>query len=478
MSRYLLLLALTAASAAMLPRAPDADTDADANAGAAVAAALVAARDSRTPGLVSFPIVERRELKGPATRLEPRRNNEVLHNMGNVAFMIPLMIGLPQQMVRLELDTGSSEMWVNPNCSTVVDEASQELCESVWPFEPSESISLVNTNESTVLEYKRGKAEVEYVLDDVAMTDWATNKGEALKNMKFGVALASDDAPVPICGVGFGNNYNLKYNNFVDELMLQGFTNSRTISLVLGAVIQPFVNGSTLEDWPGTVIFGGIDTRLFVGPLYKFNNLPPQADDPGQPWRYWIQMDSVGFNKADTKVASTYKNSSVAVVLDSGSTFSYLPQNIIDDLAKSFGAEAQSDGSLIVDCAISRDAGFIDFTFGELLISIPLYALIWQAASGLCYVAALPSTSSVSLLGNTFLIWVYVLFDQDHQHIYMARALSCGSNMQALSGDGDYNFTGLCNWTPVAAAAAASLAPFSAMALLALVGVQALLSWL
>ncbi|CAK7231093.1 hypothetical protein SCUCBS95973_007796 [Sporothrix curviconia] len=467
MSRYLLPLALTAASASVLPHTPDA--------GAAVAG--VAARAPAQAGMLSFPIVERREFKGPATRQRLRRRDDeaTLYNATNVAYMIELGLGTPPQQVRVQLDTGSNELWVDPDCSTVTDATSQAFCESVGTFVPSDSSTLVDTEESTTLAYGRGDADIEYVLDTVVVPGSSGNA--TLKQVQFGVAVASDDAAVPICGVGFGNNYNLEYDNIVDQLALQGVTKSRTLSLALGSATNDDGRDPVGDNiGNGIVIFGGVDTKKFAGPLYKFTNLPPQSDDPGQPWRYWIQMDSVGFTAAGKTSSSAYSSSSMPIVLDSGSSLSYLPQDVMDDLAKSFGVKAQSDGSLIVDCDAGAKGGYVDFTFDSLVISVPLSDFIWEAQAGVCAVGALPSTDTTNLLGDTFLRSAYVLFDQDHQNIYMAQAANCGSNEQVLSASGNYNLTGEC--TVQQKSAAAGLVPASAMALVALVGVQALMSFL
>ncbi|CAK7269457.1 hypothetical protein SEPCBS57363_003612 [Sporothrix epigloea] len=463
MSRYLLPLALTAVSASVLPHTPEAGS--------------IAARNPTSPGVLSFPIVERRTFNGPATRRLRRRDDEAtLYNATNVAYMIELGLGTPPQPVRVQLDTGSNELWVDPDCSTVVDTKSQEFCESVGTFDTDKSSTLVDTETSTTLAYGRGQAEIEYVMDSIVIPGLNSSNSK-LKQVQFGVALASDDAAVPICGVGFGKNFNLDYNNIIDEMALQGVTNSRTLSLALGSSATDDARDPVGDNiGNGIVVFGGVDTKKFAGPLYQYTNLPPQTDDPGKPWRYWVQMDSVGFTDAGKTTSNAYDSSSLPVVLDSGSSLSYLPQPIMDDLAKSFGVKAQDDGSLLVDCDLGDKGGYVDFTFGQLVISVPLSDFIWNVDNSTCAVGALPSTDTTNLLGDSFLRSVYVLFDQDHQNIYLAQAANCGSNEQALSADGNYNLTGEC--TVQQKSAAVGLAPASAMALLALVGVQALLSFL
>ncbi|KIH94831.1 candidapepsin-4 precursor [Sporothrix brasiliensis 5110] len=465
MSRYLLPLALSAVSASVVPAAPAVD-------------AGVAARTPDTGSLLSFPIVERRTYQGPPVRRRgvARRDDEaVLYNHTNVAYMIELGLGTPVQTVRVQLDTGSNELWVDPDCSTVTTSASQQFCESLGTYDPNKSRTFVDLEETTQLAYGRGSADIAYVSDTIVVPG---SDNSTLKKVQFGVATASDDAAVPILGVGFGNKFNLDYNNLVDELLAQGVTNSRTLSLALGSATSDTGRedpGKNIGN--GIVIFGGVDTKKFAGPLVKFDNLPPQAGDPGRPWRYWVQLDAVGFTQPGKATSDTYSGSSLPIVLDSGSSLSYLPQPVMDALAKSFGVKPQSDGSLIVDCNFGDKGGYVDFTFGSLVVSVPLSDFIWAATSDLCAVGALPSEDTTALLGDTFLRSAYVVFDQDNQNIYMAQAANCGSNEQVLAKGGNYNLTGECN-VAQKSAAAGGLLPLSAAALFGLVGIQAVLSLL
>lgn len=264
-----------------------------------------------------------------------------------------------------------------------------------------------------------------------------------LQQVIFGLGEESQDLAFGIAGVGHGKGFNLQYNNLIDELYEQGITSSRAFSVALG----PLESNSN----SGAVIFGGVDTAKFSGRLHQFANLPPQTEQ-GQPgmWRYWIQLDSVGTTKPGAKHGgSTYANSALPVVLDTGSTLSYLPQSIIDSLAQDFGAETLDDGSLSVDCSTAQESGSVDFTFGALTIHVPYSEFVWEGAPGQCLVGALPVGETTPILGDTFLRSAYVLFDQDNANIFLAQYENCGTNEQTLpAGAGAAaNFTGECSAT-------------------------------
>ncbi len=470
MSRFLLPLAMTAVSASVLPRHPVA------------APAPVPAPQGGSH--VSFPIVQRAVYGGPSLRRRAAdADSTTLFNYTNVAYMVELAIGTPSQKVRVQLDTGSNELWVDPDCSAVSGSASRKLCESTGVYDPSQSSTFVDGEVYNTLAYGKGQVDIDYVLDNIVVP--GTNNA-VLKQVTFGVAIASEDAAVPIMGVGFGNGYNTEYDNIIDELALQGVTNSRAFSVALGSIdgIAASTGVNKTEDpgdniSNGVVIFGGIDTKKFTGPLYKFQNLPPQASDTGRPWRYWIQLDSVGYTKPGASSSTTYSSSSLPIVLDTGSTLSFLPNRIVSAIAASVGVQQGSDGSIIVDCDLGDLGGSVDFTFGDLTIAIPLNDFIWDGGDGQCAIGALPASSTTALLGDTFMRSAYFLFDQEHQDIYLARVANCGTNEQTLDAAGNYNFTGECTEAKAkASAAVASLAPISLAALAALVGVQALFSLL
>jgi hypothetical protein len=251
------------------------------------------------------------------------------------------------------------------------------------------------------------------------------------------VGQESKDLPFGIAGVGHGNGFNLQYNNLIDELYQNGVTASRAFSVALGS--KDVSNG-------GAVIFGGVDTQKFSGKLFQFTNLPPQ-DEQGQPgmWRYWIQLDSVGISKPGSS-SSAYANSALPIVLDTGATMSYLPQSIINNLAKDFNAQVLDDGTLAVPCSTATQSGTVDFTFGKLTIKVPYHEFIWEAAPGQCFVGAAPVSGTTPILGDTFLRSAYVVFDQDNSNIFLAPYKNCGTKEQTLPAGASAaaNFTGEC----------------------------------
>ena len=79
-------------------------------------------------------------------------------------------IGTPPQPQYVQLDTGSFELWVNPNCSTLATAIDTRFCESVGHYDPGASSTSTQLDGSKTLVYGIGSARIDYVTDDIALS--------------------------------------------------------------------------------------------------------------------------------------------------------------------------------------------------------------------------------------------------------------------------------------------------------------------
>lgn len=418
---------------------------------------------------VSLP-VQRVTSDGPIG-LGRRTNTATLFNATQVTYLFELDIGSPQQKVNVVLDTGSFELWVGPTCSTASTKDQVASCQNAGSYVPSKSNTAKDMGESTQLKYGKGAVAIDYYADNIAIQG---SNSSVMKDVIFGLGTASEDLTYGIAGVGHGYGFNTDYYNIVDELAINNVTNGRYFSVALAS--KDANNG-------GVVIFGGIDTKKFTGPLYKFNNLSPQTEGTSGkkgPWRYWIQMDSVGITKPGASASSAYANSAQAIVLDTGSTLSYLPKSVISSLGVDMGATQASDGTLAVPCSVQSQSGTVDFTFSGITLKVPFREFIWEISPNQCYVGVAPASSgTTALLGDSFLRSVYTVYDQDNQALYLAPYANCGQSEAAFVPG--TNYTGDCSasssGTKPNAASTSLGSPVNMWALGALaVGVQVLMS--
>ncbi|KAK3989894.1 aspartic peptidase domain-containing protein [Cladorrhinum sp. PSN332] len=368
---------------------------------------------------LSFPVIQKK-----TTRHWGKRDNTVsLENISTLTYLIRLQIGTPPQPVEVVLDTGSFELWVDPTCSAAATEDQQAECTLAGTYNPELSSTYVDRNGSSKMTYGKGGVELRYAADHILVPG---SNSQALQNVIFGIGQASTDLAWGIGGIGHGIGFNTRYNNLIDELYVQGITRSRAFSISLG---------SQFDDNAGTVVFGGVDTRKFSGTIHRFDNLPPQMEGKRDgPWRYWIQLDSVGLTKPG-EVPHIYVNSSMPALLDTGSTWTYLPPKIAEQLARDLNATGWEDGSYEVPCSMKSHPGFVDFAFGNLTIHVPYAEFVTEFEASYCALGVLPREEQTgrAILGDSFLRSAYVIFDQTNQDLYLARSAHCGTNKQTLS---------------------------------------------
>lgn len=344
-----------------------------------------------------------------------------------------MTFGSNKQAVKVAIDTGSDELFVDPNCndSDFTSDQTKE-CEADGTYTPSTSSTSNATGETSQIVYGSGAVDIEYYIDSVGIPGASKN----LSSVQFGMATASEDLNEGILGIGFGKGVNLNYSNFIDALQEQGVTNTKAFSVALGE--------STTAG--GSVIFGGVDTKKFSGSLASLDIESPTAGDIQ---RYAVALSSVSF----TNSSGTTKFSDSAltgVVLDTGSSLCELPTDLVESMAATLGAEEdEQSGLLVVSCDLMTSSNTMDFAFAGATVSVPMTSFILQDGQ-FCIlgVQALQAGSGITaLLGDTFLRAAYVVFDQTNMKIGMAAYENCGTNEQAIptGSDGATSFTGECS---------------------------------
>jgi len=262
---------------------------------------------------------------------------------------------------------------------------------------------------------------------------------KALEEVQFGVATSSEDAFSGILGIGYGKGIATKYANFIDQLLAQNATRVKAYTLALGSK----------DAQEGVIVFGGVDTSKFAGPLAKLPIIPAE-DSPDRVPRFWVSMDSISITQPDdAQDSKTYEDSGMPIFIDSGSTMTILPKNLTAAIAADFGsAGPDTNGFYRVDCALTEMNGTLDFSFnqGGLKVRVPYKEMIREVPSNppACFLG-ISTSDTFTLLGDTFLRSAYVVFDLESDAIWMTQAASCGSTPAALGSVNDLAFvTGLC----------------------------------
>ncbi|KAH7324290.1 aspartic peptidase domain-containing protein [Stachybotrys elegans] len=364
-------------------------------------------------GIISYP------LKATTARNISKRQIEigVENGLDGVLYTIDISVGTPGQTVAVQVDTGSEELWVNPECASSIDPA---FCQSTGRF--TQSTTLVDLITRGGKQYPLGNAEWEYGLDYVGV-------GSALlEGQIFGVADDTSGLPAGVLGLAPAlSGWNSPYPLVLDNMAAQGYISSRAFSLDL--------RHAGAQD--GVVIFGGIDTARYIGPLERLPIIPANQSPDGFT-RYWVSASSIAVSrqgKNDVIVSGTAR----AFTLDTSYSLTGLPSPLFEAFIQAFPTAAPASGTnqYTVDCYALQVIGAIRFTFGNTVISIPYRDFISQKGNT-CYLDVIRS-DSLPVLGINFLRAAYVVFDLDNREILMANSAinDCGSNLVRIgSGPG------------------------------------------
>ncbi|EQK98943.1 secreted aspartic proteinase [Ophiocordyceps sinensis CO18] len=355
-----------------------------------------AGADSDAPLVLA---IEHRQVPGLAKRTNGPVLNQALQARSDVAYYTTLMFGNPQQAIQVLVDTGSSELWINPDCATSGPASEQAFClGQVGKYRANNSRTSSTRGEKGRIRYGSGAVNFTYFTDDVGLPN-----SRAMKKVKYGVATTSTGVSSGILGIMAGSNVTTKYNNFIDELKIQGLTRSKSYSVALG------LKG----EGKGSIIFGGVDSSKWVGKLRAQPIIPPRKSPDRVP-RFWVQLKSISHSAAGSRSRRRLRNSTMAVILDTGSTLSILPPSL----------------AFIVIIPI--------FAY----IRVPYREMIRQSNAG-CYLGVMES-DSLALLGDTFLRSAYAVFDIDGNKVLLAQYANCGESPKTAASRELPNMRGRC----------------------------------
>jgi hypothetical protein len=251
--------------------------------------------------------------------------------------------------------------------------------------------------------------------------------------MQFGIGYVSS-SPEGILGIGYTinevqvNRFGLdEYPNLPQKLKDDGTISSNAYSLWL----------NDLDASTGSILFGGVDTDKFHGSLATL----PILQEQGTYAEFIIALTDMGIGDNKT---SLFANSNIPVLLDSGSSLMYLPDNVATALYQRFNARYDSrQQAAFVDCDLANQDGTLDFGFSGVTISVPYNELVITAAISrgvpVCILGIGPAGNSVSVLGDTFLRSAYVVYDLSNNEISLAQTNfnATGSSVQEIKAGAD-----------------------------------------
>ena len=258
---------------------------------------------------------------------------------------------------------------------------------------------------------------------------------------------ASQDDTGPfqgIAGVGFASDEAIAgqsgqtYPNFPQVLKSSGSIKTQAYSLWLNDV-----KAST-----GSILFGGVDTAKYHGDLTVLPVLPDAQS--GGLTSFTVALDNFEVIGKGGQSQYSQKNLALPVVLDSGTTLTYLPDQIANDVITGVGAANSQEYGVVVPCSVANSPATINFGFGAAngaTIAAPIGQFVLPFPAGTksphfrnnnaeaCLWGLLPAGGQPNLLGDTFLRSAYVVYNLDGKQIGLAATNfnSSDSNVQEIA---------------------------------------------
>ncbi len=375
---------------------------------------------------------QRKAVQNPVKRDAVRRRQTVTESLDNegTLYFANVSLGTPAQDLRLHIDTGSSDLWANSKSS--------QIC--AFRGDPCSDSGTYDANSSSTYKFISNDFSVSYVDGSGARGDYATDTlsigGKKLEGLQFGIGYDST-SPEGILGIGYVadegqvNGANQKgYSNLPQAMADGGLMKSNAYSLWLDDV-----DAST-----GSILFGGVDTDKYHGSL---QTLPIQKEFDRYA-EFIITLSGMGLSNEGRNTSLT-TDLPTAVILDSGSSLTYLPNNLTSAIYSALQVTYNhNDGIAYADCGLADQNITLDFTFTSPSISVPISELIIDSNSsnsnnkensnsqnrqdssssggnGVCIFGIAPAVGSTAVLGDTFLRSAYVVYDLANNEISLAQ---------------------------------------------------------
>lgn len=298
--------------------------------------------------------------------------------------------GTPPQEQAAILDTGSSDLWLNG------PDSSQSLY-----YDHSNSSTYHYNNSDFSIRYGSGSAQGDWITETLSIA------GSKLKNQSLGL-VNNPSAGEAVFGVGMIDNEssNVTYVNVPQNLKDQGLIEHNAYSMFLD-------NYTTTT---GRILFGGIDEKKFNGSL-KVVKLTSDRS-------FNVNLDSIAVGNQNIDSLN------LSVLLDTGTTFCYLPMSLGTQIANIYGATFDNSSGLFFMSESNSSQPDVTFRIGGVEITVPQSEMVIESSVivpdedsvGPYVLGIVPSDDSPFILGDTFLRSAYIVFDIENLQVALAQA--------------------------------------------------------
>ncbi|KAI8461301.1 aspartic peptidase domain-containing protein [Phakopsora pachyrhizi] len=285
-------------------------------------------------------------------------------NRLDLQYYCPVDIGTPPQKFNLQIDTGSSVLWV-ATFNTSSEESGTKTDVGGRLYYPFKSSSFYESHEEYQIPYADDSFASGEIVSDVvtvgsytvekqnfgAMTvtskDMYKGSASGILGMSFQKGSPELDSPMPFWQTAEVNLFSISMTNF------QGNKENKKNS----------------EEPGGFMTLGEIDKSLFVGEI----NYRPLTSD-----KHWqIEIDGLNFN--GKKILNSH---SPKVMIDSGTSLIGLPSNLVDEIYSEIPGSVPGNGDYQVSAAnfkAQKVKGNPTYCYGSLFSTSSINAAVGPA---------------------------------------------------------------------------------------------------
>lgn len=377
-------------------------------------------------------------------------SNTVTAGLGNAVqaglYFANISVGTPAQDLQVQIDTGSSDVWVPSSTASICENEKEGGCAGG---------SFDSTKSSTFVDVEKNGFNISYVDGTGSTGDYFQDTfsigGSTLKSFEMGLATDSSIG-VGIMGIGYNHSEanvdtgnGTLYANLPQAMQNAGLINANAYSLWL----------NDLQASTGSILFGGIDTAKYSGDLISVQIYPSQLQN-GQTvfTSFTVAFTSLSATSSSGTDQLTPSNYAEAAILDSGTTITLLPDDVAEVVFEELGATVSEElGATVVPCALADKNGSLTYGFGGSggpSISVAVSQLVlpltlpdgrvpqYSDGADACQLGIQAAGDLPVLFGDTFLRSAYVVYDLDNNRIALAQTdfNATGSNVVAFESGG------------------------------------------
>ncbi|KFH63283.1 hypothetical protein MVEG_10693 [Podila verticillata NRRL 6337] len=297
-------------------------------------------------------------------------------------------IGTPAQVVKLDFDTGSSDIWFpSTSCTTTA-------CKAHTRFNTAKSSTYQNDGRKWTISYGDGSSASGTLGSDIVSVGGVSVRqtiGLATKeSSQFGSS--PEDG---LFGLGFNTIESVSgVKTFLDNAIAAGVLAQPVVSAFLPSVRR---NGGV----GGEYLFGAIDSTKYTGSLTYV---------PVTKKGYWqVLVQDAAYN--GQSLGQTSQG-----IVDTGTTLVIVGDAAAAAIhAKISGATNDPNNGWLVPCSVAQSTDNISFTLGDTAFNVPVADLAFQDlgdGSGNCVSGVQGGQDGLWILGDVFIKNNYCVFSQ------------------------------------------------------------------